>query len=44
MVRKTSEGFVVYSESGKKLSRAYPTRQQAENRLREIEWFKSKKK
>lgn len=44
MIKKTKDGFVVKSESGKTLSRPYPTRQQAEERLHQIEWFKSKKK
>ena len=43
MIRKTSKGYVVYSESGKKLSKAYPTKQQANKRLTQIEYFKSKK-
>ena len=44
MIVRTKEGWVVKSEKGKTLSRAYPTRQQAEQRLNEIEWFKKNKK
>lgn len=43
MVRKTSTGYIVYSESGKRLSKAYPTKEQAHSRLKQIEYFKSKK-
>ena len=42
MIRKVN-GYVVYSEKGKRLSRAYSTRKQAEKRLRQIEFFKRKK-
>lgn len=43
MISKTKQGYVVKSESGKKLSKPYPTRQQAQKRLNQIEYFKSKK-
>ena len=43
MIVKTSKVHVVKSKSGKTLSKPYPTRQQAEARLRQIEYFKSKK-
>ena len=43
MISKTSKGYVVKSESGKTLSKPYPTKQQAQRRLRKIEYFKSKK-
>lgn len=43
MIAKTNKGYVVESESGKVLSKPYPTRKQAEKRLSEIEYFKSKK-
>lgn len=42
MIVKTNKGYVVASESGRKLSRAYATKEQAEKRLREIEYFKKK--
>lgn len=44
MIRKTPKGYVVYSEKGKRLSRPYKSRAQAERRLRQIEYFKHKKK
>jgi hypothetical protein len=42
MIRKTPQGYVVYSEKGKKLSKPYKNRKDAENRLSEIEYFKHK--
>lgn len=43
MVVKTNKGYVVKSESGKTLSKPYPTKQSAQKRLQQIEYFKSKK-
>lgn len=43
MIRKVSGGYKVYSESGKPLSRVYPTKSQAQARLRQVEYYKSKK-
>lgn len=43
MIVKTSKGYVVKSESGKNLSKPYATKQQAQKRLNEIEYFKRKK-
>lgn len=43
MITKTKQGYVVKSESGRNLSKPYATKQQAEKRLREIEYFKNKK-
>ena len=43
MIRKVAGGFKVYSEKGKPLSRTYPTKAQAQNRLKEIEYWKNKK-
>lgn len=43
MVRKVSGGWKVYSEKGKPLSRTYSTKEQAQERLREIEYYKRKK-
>ena len=43
MISKTSKGYIVKSESGKTLSKPYPTKQQAQRRLMQIEYFKSKK-
>lgn len=42
MIAKTSKGYVVKSESGKNLSKPYPTKQQAQKRLSQIEYFKKK--
>lgn len=44
MIRKVSGGYKVYSESGKPLSKAYPTKSQAQTRLRQVEYCKSKNK
>ncbi|HUM42689.1 MAG TPA: hypothetical protein PKI14_07060 [Fervidobacterium sp.] len=44
MIRKTKKGYVVYSEDGKRLSKPYQIREQAIERLRQIEYFKHKKK
>lgn len=44
MIRKTSQGYKVYSERGKPISRPYPTKAQAEKRLAQVEYFKSKNK
>ena len=43
MIVKTSKGYVVKSESGKPISKPYATKQQAQKRLNQIEYFKSKK-
>ena len=43
MIRKVSGGYKVYSEKGKPLSKTYSTKEQAQNRLREIEYWKNKK-
>ena len=44
MIRKTQSGHVVFSESGKRLSKPYKTRKAALKRLAQIEFFKHKKK
>lgn len=44
MIRSVKGGYKVYSKSGKPLSKTYSTRQQAEKRLSQIDYFKSKKK
>ncbi len=44
MIKKWGNGYVVFSERGKKLSRVYPTREEAEKRLRQIEYFKYTKR
>ena len=43
MIRKVSGGYKVYSESGKPLSKTYPTKSQSQARLRQVEYYKSKK-
>lgn len=43
MIVKTSKGYVVKSESGKNLSKPYATKQQAQKRLSQVEYFKRKK-
>lgn len=43
MIVKTSKGYVVKSESGKNLSRHYATKQQAQKRLSQVEYFKNKR-
>lgn len=44
MIRKTPKGYVIYSEKGKRLSSPYSTREQAQKRLKQIEYFKHKNK
>ena len=44
MIVKTNKGYVVKSESGKTLSKPYTTKEQANKRLQQIEYFKNKKK
>ena len=44
MIKKSNGGYAVYNQSGtRKLSRVYPTKSQAQQRLKEIEYFKNKK-
>ena len=43
MIKKVKGGFVVISKSGKRLSKP-TTKKQAQKRLKEIEFFKQKKK
>lgn len=42
-IRQEDSQWFVYSEKGKKLSKGYSSKKQAEERLREIEYFKHKK-
>lgn len=43
MIKKVGNGYKVYSEKGKPLSKTYPTKEQAKERLAQIEYFKNKK-
>jgi len=43
VIKKVSGGFKVLSEKGKNLGGPYKTRQEAEKRLRQVEYFKHKK-
>lgn len=44
MIKQVRGGFVVVSESGKRLSKVLPTLGAAHDRLAEIEYFKAKGK
>lgn len=44
IIKETKEGYVIYSEKGKRLSKAYKSKKEAEERLKEIEMFKHMKK
>lgn len=43
MIRKVSGGYKVYSEKGKPLSKTLPTKKQAMDRLKQVEYYKSKR-
>ena len=43
MIVKTSKGYVVKSESGKRLSKPYATKQQAQKRLAQVHYYSNKK-
>ena len=43
MIVKTKKGYVVKSESGRNLSKPLPTKQQAQERLRQVHYYKNKK-
>lgn len=43
MIKKSSKGYFVTSESGKKLSSYFKTKAAAKKRLMQIEYFKHKK-
>jgi len=40
IIKKESEGYIIYSHKGKRLSKAFKTKKEAEERLKEIEMFK----
>ena len=44
MVKQVKGGYKVYSESGKPLSRVYPTKSQAQAWLKQIHYFQNKNK
>lgn len=44
MIRKEGEKYVIKSEDGSKTLGTYATREEAEKRLREIEYFKNNPK
>jgi len=44
MIKKTSRGYKVVSRTGKNLGGPYRSRETAERRLRQVEYFKHKKK
>ena len=44
MVKEVKGGYKVYSEKGKPLSRVYKTKSEAQARLRQIEYHKSRNK
>jgi hypothetical protein len=43
MIIKTAQGYMVKSEKGRNLGGPYPTREEAQRRLRQVEYFKHKK-
>ena len=44
MILPVRGGFKVFSEKGKALSKVYTTRKEAEKRLKQVEYYKNKKK
>jgi len=44
MIIKTAKGYSVKSEKGKNLGGPYKTREEAKKRLRQVEFFKHKKR
>jgi hypothetical protein len=44
MIKKTAKGYQVKSQKGKNLSKSNLTKAEAEKRLRQVEYFKHKKK
>lgn len=40
MIRKNGNRYSVYSEKGKRLGGPYKTREEAEHRLKQVEYFK----
>ena len=44
MIKKVAGGYKIVSSKGKNLGGPYRTRKEAEKRLRQVEFFKHKKK
>lgn len=44
MIIKTAKGYMVKSEKGKNLGGPYKTKEEAQKRLRQVEYFKHKNK
>jgi hypothetical protein len=44
MIRKEKSGYTVRSERGKPLGGPYPSKAQAVKRLRQVEYFKNRKR
>lgn len=44
MITKTKSGYQVKSEKGKNLSKPNLTKQQAQKRLQQVEYYKNKKR
>jgi hypothetical protein len=44
MIIKTAKGYVVKSEKGRNLGGPYKSKPEAQKRLRQVEFFKRKKK
>lgn len=44
MIVKTGKGYTVKSEKGKSLGGPYKNKEEAQKRLRQVEFFKHKKK
>jgi hypothetical protein len=44
MIRKTGKGYEVRSESGKNLGGPYRSKGEAERRLKQVEYFKRRKR
>jgi len=42
MIKKVKDGYVVKSEKGKNLGGPYPSKEEAEKRLKQVEYFKHK--
>ena len=44
MIKKTPQGYLVLSEKGKKLGGPYKSKKKAQERLKQVEYFKHRKK